>query len=136
MIRIVKHAKSAGWEMERVVVSVVGRGELERAVVDVLWDSREPMTARAVTDALTGRDLAVTTVLTVLSRLEGKGIVRRARDGRAHTYEAVAGREEHTADLMRQVLDTAGDRGDALARFVGSVSPKDVAALRRALDGR
>ena len=48
---------------------MVGRGELERAVVDVLWDSPEPMTARAVTDALTGRELAVTTVLTVLSRL-------------------------------------------------------------------
>jgi predicted transcriptional regulator len=94
------------------------------------------MTARAVTDALTGRELAVTTVLTVLSRLEGKGIVRRARDGRAHTYEAIAGREEHTADLMRQVLDTAGDRDDALARFVGSVSSGDIEALRRALDGR
>ncbi len=117
-------------------VGVVGRGELERAVVDVLWDAVEPMTARAVTDALTGRDLAVTTVLTVLSRLERKGIVRRARDGRAHTYEAVAEREEHTADLMRQVLDTAGDRDDALARFVGSVSPEDVEALRRAIDGR
>ncbi len=115
---------------------MVGRGELERAVVDVLWDASEPMTARAVTDALTGRELAVTTVLTVLSRLEAKGIVRRARDGRAHTYEAVAGREEHTADLMRQVLDTAGDRDDALARFVGSVSSDDIEALRRALEDR
>ncbi len=115
---------------------MVGRGELERAVVDVLWDSLEPLTARAITDALTGRNLAVTTVLTVLSRLEGKGIVRRAREGRAHTYETVAGREEHTADLMRQMLDTAGNRDDALARFVGSVSSEDVDALRRALDGR
>ncbi len=115
---------------------MVGRGELERAVIEVLWAATEPMTARAVTDALTGRDLAVTTVLTVLSRLEGKGVVRRARDGRAHTYEAVADREEHTADLMRQVLDTAGDRDDALARFVGSVSPQDIQALRRAIDDR
>lgn len=115
---------------------MVGRGELERAVVDVLWDAVEPMTARAVTDSLVGRELAVTTVLTVLSRLESKGVVRRARDGRAHTYEAVAGRDEHTAELMRHVLDTAGDRDDALARFVGSVSPEDVEALRRALEGR
>lgn len=117
-------------------IPMVGRGELERAVVDVLWDAVEPMTARAVTDALVGRELAVTTVLTVLSRLERKGVVRRARDGRAHTYEAIAGRDEHTAELMRQVLDTAGDRDDALARFVGSVSTEDVQALRRALDGR
>lgn len=113
---------------------MVGRGELERSVMDALWDAGRPLTARAVTDALTGRDLAVTTVLTVLSRLESKGVVRRARDGRAHTYEAVASRAEHTADLMRQVLDSAGDRDDALARFVGSVSAADLEALRRALD--
>jgi len=37
---------------------------------------------------------------------------------------------------MRQMLDTAGNRDDALARFVGSVSSEDVDALRRALDGR
>ncbi len=115
---------------------MVGRGELEAAVVGVLWDAAEPMTARSVTDALTGRDLAVTTVLTVLSRLEGKGVVARARDGRAHTYRAVSGREEHTAELMRQVLDTAGNRDDALARFVGAVSTEDAQALRRALGDR
>ncbi len=115
---------------------MAGRGELERAVVDILWDASEPLTARIVADRLAGRNLAVTTVLTVLSRLEAKGVVRRVRDGRAHTYAPVASREEHTAKLMRQVLDSAGDRDDALARFVGAVSPADVEALRRALDGR
>jgi predicted transcriptional regulator len=115
---------------------MAARGELERAVVEVLWDHPGPLTARAVCDELPGRELAVTTVLTVLSRLEAKGLVRRLRDGRAHLYEAVADREEHTAELMRQVLDTAGDRDDALARFVGSVTADDLEALRRALDGR
>lgn len=115
---------------------MLGRGELERAVVDVLWDADDPMTARAVAEALPGRDLAVTTVLTVLGRLESKGLVRRARDGRAHTYAPVSSREEHAAALMRQVLDGAANRDDALARFVGSATPGDLAALRRALDGR
>lgn len=110
------------------------RGELERAIIEVLWDSGAPMTARAVTDALADRELALTTVLTVLGRLEAKGLLTRSRDGRAHTYRAVSDRAEHTAGLMRQVLDTAGDRQDALTRFVDSVSPDDLAALRRALD--
>jgi predicted transcriptional regulator len=115
---------------------MAGRGELERAVIEVLWAAGEPLTARAVVDGLPGRELAVTTVLTVLSRLETKGLVRRTRDGRAHTYEAVAGRDEHTAALMQQVLDTASDRDAALARFVGGVSADDIEALRRAIDGR
>lgn len=113
---------------------MVGRGELERAVIDVLWDAPEPLTARAVTEALVGRDLAVTTVLTVLSRLESKGVVRRLRDARAHTYQAVTDREDHVAELMRQVLDTVHDRDGVLARFVGTASQADAAALRRALD--
>ena len=115
---------------------MAGRGELERAVIEVLWNAGEPLTARAVVDGLPGRELAVTTVLTVLSRLETKGLVRRTRGGRAHSYEAVASRDEHTAALMRQVLNTASDRDVALARFVGGVSAQDVEALRRALAGR
>jgi predicted transcriptional regulator len=114
---------------------MAGRGELERAVIEVLWDADGPLTARAVVDNLPGRELAVTTVLTVLSRLETKGLVLRTRDGRAHSYEASASREEHTATLMQQLLNTAGDRDAALSRFVGGVSADDVEALRRALDG-
>lgn len=112
------------------------RGELERAIIEALWDGASPMTAREVTDVLADRGLALTTVLTVLGRLETKGLVSRSREGRAHTYAAVSDRAEHTATLMQQVLDTAGDRQDALVRFVGSASADDLAALRHALEER
>src|ERR1700712_1315457 len=115
---------------------MAGRGELERAVIEVLWDAGEPLTARAVVDGLPGRELAVTTVLTVLSRLETKGLVRRTRDGRAHTYEAVASRDEHTAALMQKGLDTASDRDAALARFVGGGAADAIEGLPRGVDGR
>jgi len=108
-------------------------GELERAVMEVLWSADGPLTARAVAEALPDRELAQTTVLTVLSRLEKKGVVRRNRDGRAHRYAAVASREDHVAGLMRDVLGTAPDKTAALARFVGSVSEDEAAALAEAL---
>lgn len=108
-------------------------GELERAVMDVLWDAVGPLTARTIVDALPGRELAATTVLTVLSRLERKGVVQRVRDGRAYSYAPVATREEHVADLMREALGTAPDPGAVLARFVGTVSDEEADALRRAL---
>ena len=44
-------------------------GDLEQAVMDVLWSTDSGLTVREVLAGLTGRDLAYTTVMTVLSRL-------------------------------------------------------------------
>lgn len=113
---------------------VASLGELERAVMGVLWEADRELTARDVQDALADRDLATTTVLTVLGRLERKQLVRRMRDGRAHHYRPVASREDHVAELMSDALDGASDRGAALARFLGSISAKERADLRDLLD--
>lgn len=98
--------------------------------MEILWSADTPVTARQVQDALGTRDLATTTVLTVLGRLERKGLVTRARAGRAHHYRSVASREDHVAELMNDALDTAPDRGTALARFLGSIPDDERAALR------
>src|SRR6266567_1790460 len=58
-------------------------GELERAIMEVLWEAPDPMTVRQVGTCLTDRDLAHTTVMTVLDRLAKKGFARRQRAGRA-----------------------------------------------------
>jgi predicted transcriptional regulator len=105
-------------------------GELERAVMERLWAADGTLTAREVQEGLTARDLATTTVLTVLGRLERKGLVSRERNGRAHRYRAVASREDHVAELMTHALDAAADRGAALARFLGSIAPDERARLR------
>ena len=102
--------------------------------MEALWSADGAMTARDVQDALAGRELATTTVLTVLGRLERKGLVSRERNGRAHRYRSVASREDHVAELMRDALDAAPDRGAALARFLGSIPDDERAALRELLD--
>jgi predicted transcriptional regulator len=109
-------------------------GVLERLTMDVLWDSREPLTANELRDTLASKSLAVTTVLTVLSRLEAKGFVTRERTSRPHLYRATSTRADYTAELMHEVLGAAPDREAVLARFVGQVAPGEVEALRRLLD--
>jgi len=111
-------------------------GELERAVMDAVWDAPEPVTAYDIRDHLQseGRTLAVTTLLTVLSRLEKKGFVTPDRSARPHRYTAVASRADHVAELMHDVLGTSSDRTAVLERFVGSVSDEDAAVLRQLLD--
>jgi len=101
----------------------------------VVWSATAPVTAREVTDALASRGLAYTTCLTVLGRLERKGLLVRTRDARAHSYAAVGSREDLVAGLMQQALGQAGDREAALQLFARSVSPEEAEALRRALAG-
>jgi len=109
-------------------------GDLERSVMDVLWDSDGWLTAREVAARLHHeRDLAYTTVLTVLDRLERKGFVQRQRAARAHRYLAVDAREAVVAEAMLEALGTADDRGSALVRFVGAVTAEEAEILRRAL---
>lgn len=109
-------------------------GELERAIMEVLWESSDPMTVRQVGICLTDRDLAHTTVMTVLDRLAKKGFVRRQRVGRAWRYRPAETREAYVAELMLTALDQTGDRQAALTRFARSVSGAEAAALKAALD--
>ena len=108
--------------------------------MEVLWTNDASLTANELRDALalqgdsSGRAVATTTVLTVLSRLERKGFVSRTREQRPHRYSALLSREEHTAELMHEVLDRSSDRDAALARFVGTVSDREAATLRKLLD--
>ena len=112
-------------------------GELEAAVMDVLWDRGGWLTPGEVHEALSAeRRLAYTTVMTILVRLWEKGRVERHRDGRAFAYRPLQGREEHAAARMAKLLTGAKDRPLALSHFVDDLSPSDRAQLRRMLRGR
>ncbi|VXB44438.1 Transcriptional regulator BlaI [Citricoccus sp. K5] len=111
----------------------VALGDLERSVMDLLWDRPGAHTANDVRDALAG-DLAVTTVLTVLSRLEKKGLVHRDGGRRPHRYAAASSREDHTVGLLNEVLGSVPDREAVLARFIGEIGPDEAAAVRRLLE--
>ncbi|MBN6038290.1 BlaI/MecI/CopY family transcriptional regulator [Amycolatopsis sp. 195334CR] len=112
-------------------------GELETSVMDVLWRTPEPMLVRAVLDELNrDRNLAYTTVMTVLDNLFRKDWVTREREGRAYRYRAAVSREEAAAQALRDVLDAAGDSESVLLHFAKSVSDSESDALRKALRRR
>ncbi|MGH3548664.1 MAG: BlaI/MecI/CopY family transcriptional regulator [Pseudonocardiaceae bacterium] len=101
--------------------------------MDVLWERGEPTVVRDVARALVDRDLAYTTVMTVLDRLAKKGVVQRNRDGRSWRYVAAASREAFIAQLMLDALSLTGDRPAALTHFALSVGTPDATVLSRAL---
>lgn len=112
-----------------------GFGELESAIMDVMWLRGEPATVREVLDALSGeRDSAYTTVMTVMSILHRKGWLSRERDGRAWRYTATTTREAYAARLMREALHDGADTNAVLAHFVAEATPEEAQALRRLVE--
>ena len=110
-------------------------GDLEAAIMDVLWAADRPLRVREVASELhRERPLAFNTVQTVLENLFRKGWLNRSRDGRAYFYVTVRSREEYVAGLLEEVLAVARDPAATLIRLVEDLDPAEVAQLRAALD--
>jgi len=110
-------------------------GQLEAAVMERVWAGDRPVLVREVLEDLQqDRPLAYTTVMTVMDNLHKKGFLSRERQGRAYAYRAMRSREEHTAEIMEEVLAAAGDRAATLLHFVESISADEMDELKAAID--
>ena len=111
-------------------------GPLERAVMERVW-KHGPVTVRDVVDEVgRTRALAYTTVMTVMVRLHGKGLLERERNGKTYVYRATFTRDEHreqlSRDLARGLVSQFGDA--ALVAFSAELDEVDAehrAALRK-----
>ena len=110
-------------------------GELEAAIMRELWERQEPATVRDVLASLSAsRQLAYTTVMTVMDNLHRKGQLTREMSGRAWLYRPVRTRAEHAALLLQDVLAESGDRQEVLMHFVADLDSESVAQLRSAVE--
>lgn len=110
-----------------------GLGSLEAKIMRVVWERPGRfLPVREVVDLLVD-DLAYTTVMTVMTRLAEKSLLRRRREGRAWAYRAAMSREAYAAATMAEALDVADNRTAALLHFVADLDDGEAAALRRLL---
>jgi predicted transcriptional regulator len=110
-------------------------GELESSIMELLWSAESPRSAPELRDTHRDGALALTTIYTVLARLEDKGLVEHD-ESRPRRFLASATRAEHSASVMRDVLAQASDRDAVLTRFIGTVSAEEARLLRRLLRKR
>lgn len=113
-------------------------GELEADIMRVVWP-RKQATVREVLEALNAersRQIAYTTVMTVMSRLAEKGLLRRQLVGKTHHYEVAQTEQQflHVASrrLIRSLIDDFGEV--AIAEFLAEldqVEPERRRALKR-----
>jgi predicted transcriptional regulator len=109
-------------------------GELEGAIMDVMWAADRPYVVREVRERMRYDKLvAYTTVMTVMGILFRKGVLMREKSGRAWRYWPAESREDHDARLMIEVLHSGGDRFVTMRRFLESVGDEGLASLREAV---
>ncbi|HEV2344799.1 MAG TPA: BlaI/MecI/CopY family transcriptional regulator [Actinocrinis sp.] len=112
-----------------------GPGELEQAILAVLWEAGAALSPGEVRDRLDddGGELSYSTVVTILSRLHEKGALARHRDGRSFRYAPVDDEAGLAARRLSALLDRQHDREAVLSRFVADLSDRDEELLRRLL---
>jgi hypothetical protein len=114
-------------------------GELETQVLDALWSLEETgvseITSSDILDALGAKDaIALTTLLTVLSRLCDKGLVVRTKSsGRNLVFKSSQSREDQAASALLALLENSNNPDLVVSHFVGSLSPDLKEALRKSL---
>ena len=114
--------------------------EPQLALVRVLWEQGEATVAQVQQALQDERALALTTVATMLSRLEKRGVVKRREQGRTFVYRAAV--EEN--DLRRSMVSDLMDRlfeGDAAALVnhllsEGEIDAGEIARLKKLLSSR
>ena len=109
--------------------------DLQVDLLEVLWD-REEATVAEVQEALLGtRGLATSTVATLLSRLEKRGVVAHRADGRQYVYRAQVSREQVRDSMMSALTYRmfSGDVAELVSHLLteAETSPGDLARVKR-----
>lgn len=109
----------------------------ELEVMQALWELEEPICRAAVEEKLAQRRLAVTTLLTLLTRLSDKGFVRIEKDGRRSHYVPLVSRKDYQAAQSRRfVQQVCGGSISAFASALcdSGLSREELDELRRLLE--
>ena len=112
--------------------------ELQLAILRILWERGEA-TVQDIWEALhPERGLAQTTVATMLSRLERRGVVTRRAQARQYHYKAAVTEEEVQHSMVGELTERLFD-GDVTALMQhllsgNDVSPGDLAKIRAMIE--
>lgn len=113
--------------------------KLQVAVMRVLWDRQEATPAEVHRVLSRTRPLAITTVATLLARLEKRGAVAHRREGRALVYRASVSERQVRRTMLGGLVRSLfrSDPGELVSQLLAErdVSPSDIAKIHELLKG-
>ncbi len=109
--------------------------ELQLAILHILWESGEATTQQVHAAMAEVRGLALTTVATLLSRLEKRGVLSHRKEGRQYVYWALVTEKEVRHSKVRELTASLFE-GDpsALVRHLVRAHDVDRDQLERLVD--
>lgn len=113
-------------------------GPLEAEVMRLVWEMGEVQVEEVHASLQREREIAYTTVMTVMSRLAAKGLLHRQKQGRAYLYRAARRREEVAGSTLQEWAQRffGGQKLPAVSFLLGSekLSEQEIDELRRLVD--
>jgi BlaI family transcriptional regulator, penicillinase repressor len=115
-------------------------GDLQHAIMRVLWERGEATGAEVHAALLAARGLAPTTIATMLRKMEDKGVVAHRSEGRQFVYRATVSEAEVRRSTVSEVVERlfSGDPTALVSYLVADhdIDPDEVARLRGVLAER
>lgn len=113
-------------------------GDLQHAIMAVLWDRGEATTAQVHQALRAERGLALTTIATMLRKMEDKGVVAHRAQGRQFVYRPTVTQAEVRESMVGELVERlfGGDARALVAHLVSEheIDGADLAELRTRLD--
>jgi predicted transcriptional regulator len=111
--------------------------EAENELMNILWRIQEGTVAEVIEQLPAGRDLAYTSVSTILRILEQKKVLKARKEGRGHVYVPVLSKVDYEARTVRHMVEKVFESPLALAKQLietGDLSRKDIEELKKLLE--
>lgn len=102
-------------------------GDLQHAIMRVLWERREAPVAEVHAALFDQRGLALTTIATMLSKMEKKGVVSRRMEGRGFVYEPAVSESEVNRSMVSELTEQLFD-GNAAALVTHLLTEQQIAS--------
>lgn len=112
--------------------------DLQIALLTVLWERGEASTGEVCAALKPDRELAHTTVATLLSRLERRGVVAHRQEGRHYVYRALRTRAQVRHSMVAELTEAlfGGDAAELVSHLVSAhdVDHHELARIRELLE--
>ena len=113
--------------------------ESEQESMMIVWEYAEPVSRFQIEEKLNvEKNIAPSTILTLLTRLEKKGFIQKVRNGKSNLYVPLVEKENYIRTVGKNMLDKLFQ--GSLAKFASSLydgeklSSKEVKQLQEFID--